>query len=172
VIFITKTDGIDVWDLMDQSNKPSITMNFATSVITYMRFQHYKHADGRQYMAFGDEKDGTLFLWEVPHNLKNPSSKDEKENVEKFWDKEVEKCLFVADQREQKKEDWSTAKQEIEKQKALREAEKDISEEARQQKIDDNENAYQDLLLVYKHKFGMLTYEELANIQAEKKKKK
>jgi hypothetical protein len=21
-------------------------------------------------MAFGDEKDGTLFLWEVPHNLK------------------------------------------------------------------------------------------------------
>jgi dynein intermediate chain 3, axonemal len=38
VIFITKTDGIDVWDFLDQSNKPSITMNFATSVITYMRF--------------------------------------------------------------------------------------------------------------------------------------
>jgi len=23
-------------------------------------------------MAFGDEKDGTLFLWEVPSNLKKP----------------------------------------------------------------------------------------------------
>jgi len=23
-------------------------------------------------MAFGDEKDGTLFLWEVPSNLKTP----------------------------------------------------------------------------------------------------
>jgi hypothetical protein len=38
VIFITKTDGIDVWDFLDQSNKPSLTLNFATSVITYMRF--------------------------------------------------------------------------------------------------------------------------------------
>jgi dynein intermediate chain 3, axonemal len=38
VIFITKTDGIDIWDFLDQSNKPSITLNFATSVITYMRF--------------------------------------------------------------------------------------------------------------------------------------
>lgn len=38
VIFITKTDGIDVWDFLDQSNKPSITINFATSPITYFRF--------------------------------------------------------------------------------------------------------------------------------------
>jgi hypothetical protein len=45
VVFITKTDGIDVWDFLDQSNKPSLTLNFATSVITYMRFQHFKHAD-------------------------------------------------------------------------------------------------------------------------------
>ena len=70
MIFITKTDGIDVWDFLDLSNKPSLTLNFATSVITYMRFQHYKHADQRQYMAFGDEKEGTFFLWEVPANLK------------------------------------------------------------------------------------------------------
>jgi hypothetical protein len=48
VIFITKTDGIDVWDFLDQSNKPSITLNFATSVITYMKIQNYKHADGKQ----------------------------------------------------------------------------------------------------------------------------
>lgn len=38
VIFITKTDGIDVWDFMDQSNKPSLTLNFATSAITYFKF--------------------------------------------------------------------------------------------------------------------------------------
>lgn len=38
VIFITKTDGIDVWDFLDQSNKPSLTLSFATSVITYMKF--------------------------------------------------------------------------------------------------------------------------------------
>lgn len=45
VIFISKTDGIDVWDFLDQSNKPSLTMSFATSVITYMRFQHFEHED-------------------------------------------------------------------------------------------------------------------------------
>lgn len=38
VIFITKTDGIDVWDFLDQSNKPSLTLNFATSAITYFKF--------------------------------------------------------------------------------------------------------------------------------------
>jgi hypothetical protein len=38
VIFITKTDGIDVWDFMDQSNKPSISLNFTASAITYFKF--------------------------------------------------------------------------------------------------------------------------------------
>jgi hypothetical protein len=47
VIFITKTDGIDVWDFLDQSNKPSLTLNFATSVITYMKFQECKQADNK-----------------------------------------------------------------------------------------------------------------------------
>jgi len=88
-----------VWDFLDQSNKPSITLNFATSVITYMRFQNHKHADGKQYMAFGDEKDGTLFLWDVPTNLK-VSQPDELENIELFWEREVKKCLFVVEQRE------------------------------------------------------------------------
>jgi len=45
VIFITKTDGIDVWDFVDQSNKPSLTLNFATSAITYFKFQYFKHTD-------------------------------------------------------------------------------------------------------------------------------
>ena len=39
VIFITKTDGIDVWDFIDQSNKPSLTLGTA-SVITYFKFQY------------------------------------------------------------------------------------------------------------------------------------
>ena len=67
VIFITKTDGIDVWDFIDQSNKPSLTLNFATSAITYFKF---KDEGGKQYMAYGDEQEGTLFLYEVPINLR------------------------------------------------------------------------------------------------------
>jgi|DEB0MinimDraft_12_1074336.scaffolds.fasta_scaffold15111_4 hypothetical protein len=125
-----------------------------------MRFQHYKHADKKQYMAFGDEKDGTLFLWELPTNLK-VSQPDELENIETFWDREIKKCLFVVEQRETKKEDWAIAKAEDEKRKALAEAAKDISEEQLMQKEEDQESAYQDLLLVYKHKFNMISDEEL-----------
>jgi hypothetical protein len=38
VIFITKTEGIDVWDFVDQSNRPSIQLNFGTSAIVYFKF--------------------------------------------------------------------------------------------------------------------------------------
>jgi len=38
VIFITKTDGIDIWDFLDQSNKPSLTLSFPTSAIAYFKF--------------------------------------------------------------------------------------------------------------------------------------
>jgi WD40 repeat protein len=84
VIFITKTDGIDVWDFIDQSNKPSLTLNFATSAITYFKFQFFKQDLRKQYMAYGDEADGTLFLYEVPLNLKNPQEK-ELDTIEEFW---------------------------------------------------------------------------------------
>lgn len=71
-------------------------------------------------MAFGDEKDGTLFLWEVPSNLKTPLP-NEQENIEKFWEREVDKCNFVIEQRENKKEEYTIAKAEKEKQIALAE---------------------------------------------------
>jgi len=80
-------------------------------------------------MAFGDEKDGTLFLWEVPANLKTPLPGEE-ENIQKVWDREVEKCLYIIDQREQKKEEYTVAKAEREKQIALAEQAREISQEA------------------------------------------
>jgi hypothetical protein len=47
-------------------------------------------------MAFGDEKDGTLFLWDIPTNLK-VAQPEELENIEVFWEREVKKCLFVVE---------------------------------------------------------------------------
>jgi len=44
----------------------------------------------------------------------------------------------------------------------MAEAAKDISEDALMQKEEEQENAYQSLLLVYKNKFNMITDEELA----------
>lgn len=38
VIFISKTDGIDVWDFFDQSHKPSMKINFTASALTCFSF--------------------------------------------------------------------------------------------------------------------------------------
>jgi hypothetical protein len=38
VVFITKTNGIDVWDFLDQSYKPSFSIANITSSITTLVF--------------------------------------------------------------------------------------------------------------------------------------
>lgn len=146
VIFITKTNGIDVWDFVDSSHKPSLVFNFATSPFMYLKFQYYKHPNNKQYMSYGDKDSGTLFLYEVPPNLRN-CQPGEKEAIEKFWDKEIEKCNFIISQREQKKEEYQAIKLEQEKQKALAEAQKDISKEVLEERELAEEEAYQDMLL-------------------------
>jgi len=50
-------------------------------------------------MALGDKLNGTLFLYEIPSNLKN-IQENEEENVSNFWEKEIKKCYFVLAQRE------------------------------------------------------------------------
>lgn len=78
VIFITKNNGIDIWDFYDQSNKPSIIMNLASQTITYFKFQ-IKDKDlmaKNQMMAYGDEADGTLNLQEVSENLRRPQENE------------------------------------------------------------------------------------------------
>jgi dynein intermediate chain 3, axonemal len=91
VIFISKTNGIDVWDLVDQSHKASMSLASVSSSITFITFQDYKHSDGSQYLAFGEqENDGTVFLYNVPPNLKNPQG-DETKTMSNFWKREIEK---------------------------------------------------------------------------------
>ena len=57
-------------------------------------------------MAYGDESDGTLFLYEVPTNLKNPQEKEESV-IEEFWQREINKCNYVKDRRFVRKEEFS-----------------------------------------------------------------
>ena len=80
--------------------------------------------------------------------------------------------MFVIDQSENKKEEYTIAKAEMEKNRALEEQAKEISQEALDQKEMEQEEKYQDLLLTYKEKFNMITEDELAAIQAKKKKQK
>jgi hypothetical protein len=56
-------------------------------------------------MAYGDEQDGTLFLYEVPTNLRNTQDK-EVEIIEEFWDREIKKCNYVKERRVVRKEEF------------------------------------------------------------------
>jgi len=56
-------------------------------------------------MAYGDESDGTLFLYEVPSNLKNPQEKEESV-IEEFWQREINKCNYVKERRVVRKEEY------------------------------------------------------------------
>ncbi len=105
VIFITKTNGIDVWDFLDQSHKPSITLNLSANVITFFRFQSLKNKENKQYLAYGDDYDGNFFLFDVPMNLKKPAE-NELSNIKEFWDREIEKCNYIKSRRTQRKEEW------------------------------------------------------------------
>jgi phosphoenolpyruvate-protein kinase (PTS system EI component) len=121
-------------------------------------------------MAFGDEKEGTLYLWEVPNHLRTKQH-DEEENIDKFWDREVSKCMFITRQREEKKEEWAQAKANAERKRALEDAAKEVSEETKLQKEEEKEDEYQMYLLIVKNKLKLITDEELAEEIAKKKKK-
>lgn len=107
VIFITRTDAIDVWDFYDQSHKPSITLPLATSSITYLKFQHLaKDKRGKvkakiaQNMCYGELQTGNLNLCEVPSNLTTPQ-KNELEIIQAFWLNEQNKTKYVLERKDQ-----------------------------------------------------------------------
>lgn len=72
VVFITKSNGIDVWDFLDQSHKPSLSLLQISSSITTLVFQGIRQEDNSQVLAFGEQNSGSFLLYRVPPNLKNP----------------------------------------------------------------------------------------------------
>lgn len=171
VIFVSLTSGIHVWDFLDQSHSKSTSLGTVTQVITFIRFQELKQHDRNQYLAFGEESDGTIFLYKVPPNLKNPQG-DEKQAMEKFWDREISKCDYHKMRVKQREEE----KQEKERVKAIEEAkiadaEAKEDEEAILEKELDEEEKYQEILVKCKFDLGLISEEELEAIKAAKKKK-
>lgn len=172
VIFISKTNGIDIWDLVDQSHKASMSLASVSSSITYITFQDYKHNDGSQYLAFGEqENDGTVFLYNVPINLKNPQGNETK-TMDNFWKREIEKCHYQKERKETRVEE----KEEEEEKKAIEEMMKEqeaqnMDDDAGLQKELEEEEKYQIIKLKYELEFGIITQEEFDKIKEEKKNK-
>ena len=122
-------------------------------------------------MSYGDQTEGTLYLYEVPGNLANPQD-DELNSISDFWNTEIRKCDYVRDRRVTMKEDWDKNETAKAIAAAVAEAEKDKLESADAEKELAEEEAYQASLVTMKFKLGLINEEEFEALQAEAKKKK
>lgn len=122
-------------------------------------------------MAYGDQTEGTLYLYEVPSNLANPQD-DEKNSIKEFWDTEIRKCDYVKDRRVQMKEDFDQNELAKAVAAAQAEAEKDKLESADAEKELIEEEAYQIAMVAMKFKLGLITEEEFEKLKEDMKKKK
>lgn len=107
----------------------------------------------------------------MPANLAHAQD-DEENAIADFWDTEMRKCDFVRERRVQMKEDFQAEELRKQIEQAKKDAEKDKLEDADQEKELAEEDAYQDQLLVMKHKLGLINDEQLQSMQEERKKKK
>jgi hypothetical protein len=112
----------------------------------FMTFQECKQPGNKQYMAYGDKENGTFLLYEVPAQLKN-AQENEKEIIEALWNREIEKCLYVIEQRAEKQEYYAMLKVDADKKRAEEEMAKEKSLEMIEQKEMEAEEAYQEQLL-------------------------
>ena len=77
VVYIGKFDGtIDVWDLVDQTNRPSLTKSVVSVPILCMKFRDPVLAKQQQLLAAGDFK-GTLHILDIPTSLRKPTASEQ-----------------------------------------------------------------------------------------------
>lgn len=92
VVFVAKADGsIDIWDLLDRSHEPSMTVNVSSFPLTSLAFWNIK-STAQQYIAVGDS-NGTLFVLDIPRNLRRPLGAEEGV-VKGYFDREVSRVEY------------------------------------------------------------------------------
>ncbi|KAM4629289.1 dynein axonemal intermediate chain 3 [Polymixia lowei] len=97
VFFIGKEDGnIEVWNLLEKIHEPSHVQNITTDKITCIK--PWIVSSKQHFLAVSDDL-GTVHILEIPWTLRSPSS-NEKLNVRKYFDKEVERVLYFEKRRE------------------------------------------------------------------------
>ena len=163
VIFIGKTNGVDIWDFCDQSHKASLSIPNISSPITRMVFQDcsmmkgFKHQHNAQYLGFGEQNDGTIFLYRVPTNLKNPQG-EEFQVIKDFWNREIDKCLYQKKRKELRVEerDDSERNKMIEEAKRADEIIKDDEDSIREAEMLE-ESKFNEVVMSVKFEFGIIS---------------
>ena len=90
VIYTARTDGVlEVWDLLDRSHEPSMTVSASSASITAVEFLKEKESSMTQRMAIGD-RQGVLHIMDVPRNLRK-AAVGEKGTMSAFFDRELKR---------------------------------------------------------------------------------
>ena len=93
VLFIGRTDGLmDVWDLIDRSHEPSMTVSVSPTSVTSIEFLP-THSAQRQLLAVGDDQ-GTVHVLEVPRNLRRAAN-NEKQFAQNFFAREESRVEYM-----------------------------------------------------------------------------
>ena len=101
VVFIGKADGgIDVWDLLDRSHEPSMSVSITSAAVTSMQFHNQAN---KQLLAVGDDQ-GTVHVMEVPRNLRRMANA-EKNFTSNFFEREEKRVEYVQQREEQRSAD-------------------------------------------------------------------
>ena len=91
VLFIGRADGmIDIWDLLDRSHEPSMTVAVTPALVTTLEFTL---SGARQLLAVGDDQ-GTVHVMEVPRNLRRAAN-NEKAFAGNFFAREEKRVEYV-----------------------------------------------------------------------------
>jgi len=136
VVFVAKADGsIDIWDLLDRSHEPSMTINVSSFPLTSLSFWNVK-STSQQLVAVGDS-NGTLFVLDVPRNLRRPLGAEES-IVKTYVDREISRVDYCRDRMDVERGEAA----ELAKEQAEREA-KEAEEAAKAQAAAEQQAAQQ-----------------------------
>jgi len=107
VIFVGRADGmIDIWDLLDRSHEPSMTVAATAAEVTSMEFTATAN---KQLLAVGDDQ-GTVHVMEVPRNLRRMLN-NEKQFAANFFKREENRVEYMLRRREAAKSEGGKAEE-------------------------------------------------------------
>ena len=96
VIVLSRADGlVDIWDLTDQSHKPSMSAPIASTKLSSMEFASRgpSNSSTMQLLAAGDA-GGNLHILEMPRPMRRPAA-NEKVVMRGFFDREVQRVQYM-----------------------------------------------------------------------------
>lgn len=90
VVVVGRADGIiEVWDLLDQCHRASLSQSLGSDAITSLKFWH---SQANQQLAVGDA-GGKLHIVEMPRNLRRKLPKEE-ELMQSFFQREIKRVQY------------------------------------------------------------------------------